>query len=95
MSQVSTVDLGQDLVHFKYCYLLQIEGILLIPIIPSVMDILTLAGIKIKISGKTKKSYQDQDSQQDQVVLQDQVIFQEQDNMKTKCNRITCKLHVK
>ena len=28
MSQVSTVDLGQDLVHFKYFYLLKIEGIL-------------------------------------------------------------------
>ena len=27
-SQVSTVDLGQDLVHFKYFYLLKIEGIL-------------------------------------------------------------------
>ncbi len=80
MSQVSTVDLGQDLVHFKYFYLLKNEGILQIPT-PSVKDILTLAGIKIKISGKTKKSYQDQDSQQDQVVLQDQVIFQEQDNM--------------
>ncbi len=50
------------------------------------------------MSGKTKKSYQDQDSQQDQVVLQDQVIFQEQDNrqhenqIESNCMQITCKM---